>query len=85
MGIEVAVGGFSENRFGGADNGHKGESNVIFPVSEIGVERNGEGSAIESGLIASTAMSFRKARRERGEGGFRRRHVGSKGGWMVTE
>jgi hypothetical protein len=70
MGIEVEVGGFGENRFSGTDNSHKGESNVIFPVSKIGVERNGEGSAVESGLIAGTATSFRKARRERGEGGF---------------
>ena len=79
MGIEVEMGCFRENRFSSAEDGHKGESDVIIPVGEVGVEGNGKGGGTESSLITGSATSFRKARGERGERRFRGRHVGSKG------
>ena len=85
MGIEIEMGRFRKNRFGSTEDGHKGEGDVIIPVSEVGVEGNGKGGGTESSLIAGSATSFRKTRGKRGERRFRGRHAGSKGGWMIIE
>ena len=77
MGIEIEVGCFRENGFGGTENGYEGESDVIIPVGKVRVKRNGKGGTTESSLITGSVTSFRKTRGERGEGRFRRRHVDS--------